>query len=273
MKKNLLTTLVSLFYISQCLYAQSPWTREKGATYLQLGLTTLSYSSLQFDGNKLDDRGNYTDNTIQAYAEHGITSKLEGQIIVPYKIASYNAENVSNTISGLGNISLGLKYKLVDKSWKISSGILYSANSIKKDADLVVKTTGINATTITPYLSAGSSYKKWYYFGNIGYGYMNNEYSDYLKATFELGYNIIPKGHLILVLDTRNPIAKENAFTNDPFQWASTLDRQTYNAFAIKGNYEFIEGKFGVNIATIGAFGIDNAPLAPTLNFGLYAKL
>ena len=102
---------------------------------------------------------------------------------------------------------------------------------------------------------------------------MNNNYSDYLKATFEVGYEIIKKGHLIFVLDTRDVIAKEDAFITDTAQWPSYLDRQTYNAIGLKANYEFIKDKFGANLAVIGATGIDNAPLAPTVNLGIYAKL
>lgn len=101
---------------------------------------------------------------------------------------------------------------------------------------------------------------------------MNNDYSDYLKATFEVGYEVIQNGHLIFVVDTRNTVAKEAAFTNDTAQWPSCLDRQTYNALGLKANYEFKKDKFGANFAAIGATGIDNAPLAPTFNFGIYTK-
>ncbi|WP_130734076.1 hypothetical protein [Flavobacterium sp. J27] len=272
MKKTAILSIVCAFGF-QFTNAQSPWTREKGSAYLQLGVTSLSYDALQLDGHKVENIGDYSDVTFQIYSEFGITNKLEAQLILPYKTANYDNAGVSQSISGLGNVSLGLKYKLSDGNWKISSGVLFTANSIKKDESLVVSSTGINANTILPYVSIGSSYNKWYYFGMLGYGYMDNDYSDYLKATIEVGYNIIPKGHLMLVLDTRNPIAKEDAYFNDAVQWASHLDRQTYNAIGIKANYEFIQDKFGANFSTFGAFGIDNAPLAPTINIGVYTKL
>lgn len=254
-------------------FAQSPWTREKGKTYVQLGFTSLNYNSYQLDGNRVDNFGKISDVTIQAYAEYGISKELEAQVILPYKVILFNNNktNTSENISGLGNVSLGLKYKLYDKTWKISAGIMYNAKSIKIDYDKGLST-GFNAATILPYVSVGSSKNKWYYFGNIGYGYMNNDYSDYLKATVEVGYKIIKNGHLIFVLDTRNVISKEDAFTTDTAQWSSYLDRQTYNAIGLKANYEFKKDKFGANFAAIGATGIDNAPLAPTLNFGVYAK-
>lgn len=272
MKKNVIVIILVLLGL-QFSIAQSPWTREKGKAYVQLGLTSLTYDTFQFDGEKLENVGDFSDITIQAYTEYGISDKLEAQLIIPYKVASYKNTGISESISGLSNISVGLKYKLSDKNWKISSGVLFSANSIKTNEDLVVSSTGINSSTILPYVTIGSSHNKWYYFGNIGYGYMNNDYSDYLKATIEIGYNIIPKGHLMLVLDTRNPTTKEDAFLNDNVQWASHLDRQAYNAFGIKANYEFIKDKIGANFSTFGAFGIDNSPLAPTINIGVYTKL
>jgi hypothetical protein len=67
--------------------------------------------------------------------------------------------------------------------------------------------TGFNANTFIPYLSIGTSNRKWYYIGNIGYGYMTNNYSDYLKFAAEIRYNITPKGYLILALDTKNSIS------------------------------------------------------------------
>ena len=271
--KNNIITAVLLLSISLC-NAQSPWTRDKGKSYIQLGFTSLNYNSYQLEGKKVENFGEISDNTIQVYAEYGITNKLEAQVILPYKTISFDdsATNTSESISGLGNVTLGLKYKWHDKTWKVSTGITYNAKSIKVDYDKGLST-GFNAATILPYISVGSSINKWYYFGNIGYGYMNNDYSDYLKATFEVGYEVIKKGHLIFVLDTRNVIAKEDAFITDTAQWPSYLDRQTYNAIGLKANYEFKKDKFGANFAAIGATGIDNAPLAPTLNSGIYVKL
>jgi len=265
--KNIILLLVTSFSL-----AQSPWTREKGKSYVQLGFTGLIYNTIKSNGEKIENLNEVSDLTTQIYVEYGITNKLEVLAVIPYKSISVDVpSNSSETISGLGNVSLGLKYKLQDTKWKISSGINYEARSLKIDYDKGLST-GFNAATILTYISVGSSKNKWYYFGNIGYGYMNNDYSDYLKATFEVGYEIIKNGHLIFVLDTRNVVSKEDAFTTDTAQWSSYLDRQTYNAIGLKANYEFLKDKFGANFAAIGATGIDNAPLAPTLNLGIYAK-
>lgn len=272
--KNLVAVVSVFVLLFQTSQAQSPWTREKGKAYVQLGFTGLVYDQIQFNGKETLLPNNISDLTIQAYSEYGISNKLEAQLIIPFKSVGYETKigSTSESLSGLGNLSLGLKYKLYDKKWKVSTGLLYSANSITKDEKIEL-TTGFNANTFLPYVTAGSSSGKWYYFAKLGYGYMDNDYSDFVNATFEVGYEIIKQGHLMFVLDTRNVVSKEDAFTKDSFQWSSYLDRQTYNAIGIKGNYEFKKDKFGANFAIIGATGIDNAPLAPTLNFGVYTKL
>lgn len=273
MRKSI--AVVSLFVLLiQTSQAQSPWTRDKGKAYIQLGFTGLFYDTVQLDGKETTLTNDVSDVTIQAYSEYAITNKLEAQLIIPFKSVGYESKlsTISESLSGLGNVSLGLKYKFYDKKWKVSTGLLYSANSISKDKEIEL-TTGFNANTFLPYITAGSSSGKWYYFAKLGYGYMDNDYSDFLNATFEVGCEVIKKGHLMFVFDTRNVVSKENAFNKEIYQWESYLDRQTYNAVGIKGNYEFKKDKFGANFALIGATGIDNAPLAPTLNFGIYTKL
>jgi len=272
MRKYIIILLVAVS--AQFTQGQSPWTKEKGKAYIQLGVSGLFYNKAQINGINTTLAADYTDITTQLYSEYGITDKLEALLIVPIKFAGFEtvANNTSRNLSGLGNLTLGLKYKIYNEKWKISTGLQYQANTSKNDL-ITGLSTDFNANTYLPYLSAGTSTGKWYYFGNIGYGYMTNNYSDYLKFAAEIGYNINPKGHLILALDTKNPVAKESAFTTNLTRWPSYLDRQTYNAVGLKYNYEFSPDKYGANISAFGAFGNDNAPLAPSINFAIYAKL
>ena len=273
MKKIIAITLLTLVF-TQVVNAQSPWTRDKGKAYVQLGFTGLFYNQFADEnGKKQDLNANISEASFQVYSEYGLTNKLTVNLIVPYKSISveYDFLNTTKNHSGIGNVSLGLKYKLSDKNWKISTGILYSANSISKNKTNFLAT-GFNASTILPYVTIGKSKNKWYYYGNIGYGYMDNDYSDFFRFNGEVGYEVIPKGHIILALDTKNIVSNETAFINDPYSNLSTSDRQNYNAFGLKLNYEFSKDKFGVNFAGFGAFDNKNAPLAPTLNFGLYSK-
>ena len=265
---------ILLLLIIQLGFAQGPWVREKNSAYIQLGGTSLQYDKQQQKQKLVDLNSNVSDITTQLYVEYGLGKKLEALIVVPYKIISENVKivNIKNNISGLGNVTFGLKYNLLNGNWKISPGLHYIANSIQK-SNTSGLTTGFNAATIFPYVSAGSSSNKWYYFGNFGYGHMNNNYSDFLRIGAEVGYNVIEKGHIMLVLDNRIIVSKEEAFNTDPSQWTSYSDQQSYMAAGLKLNYEFKKNKFGANFSAIGAFALNNAPAAPTLNFGIYTIL
>ncbi|MGA9638634.1 hypothetical protein [Flavobacterium sp.] len=272
MKKHTRLILIGIVLFSTTIQAQSPWTREKGKAYIQLGASGIFYNQAAIDGKTVDLNADYNDITSQLYTEYGLTDKLEGQLILPYKFISKKSttDNTNIDLSGLGNITLGLKYKIYDQAWKISSGLQYIANTIAYNNGV---STGFAANTWVPYVTAGTSIGKWYYYGNLGYGYMSNDYSDYLKFDGELGYNIIPKGHIILAFNSKNVVSKESAFYNENTQWLSYLDRQTYNALGLKLNYEFKPNQFGANFSVFGAFGNDNAPLAPSLNLGIYTKI
>lgn len=273
LKKMIFTVLITVIFVN-FVSGQGPWTLPKGKAFLQIGFTGLYYDKIQFDGLEKSLSGKIIDNTIQVYSEYGISNNLELALIIPYKSINFlnNTNNSEDMLTGFSNISIGLKYKLYDNRWKISSGLIFSANTISKKSSPQLSS-GFNAATIVPYIAAGSSTEKWYYFANIGYGYMNNDYSDFFKTTIEIGYRVIKNGHLIFSFDSRSVVSKEAAFENDKFQWPSYLDRQAYNAIGLKANYEFKKNKIGTNVAIIGASSIDNAPLAPTFNIGIYAKL
>lgn len=273
MKIKLKTTLILSFLFVQFVQAQSPWTRDKGKAYLQLGFSGIFYNKIEKNGKTVDLLYDVSDITSQIYGEYGLTNNLEAQLILPFKSVGYKSSNgnVSENLSGIGNVNLGLKYKIFNGNWKVSTGLQYAFNSITKD-NIKKLSTGFNAETVLPYVTAGTSSGKWYYFGNIGYGYMTNTYSDFFKFSAEVGYNITEKSHLIFVLDSKNIVSKEEAFNTDSYQWNSYLDRQSYTAAGLKFNYEFSKDKFGLNLAALGAFDLDNAPAAPSFNFGLYSK-
>ena len=165
------TILLLCFALSaQFIQAQSPWTKEKGKAYVQVGVSGLFYDKAQIDGINTTLDNDYSDITTQIYSEYGITDKLEALLIVPIKFASFESKitNATESLTGLGNITFGLKYKLHDKKWKIATGLQLQANSSNRDSNTGLST-DFNASTLLPYLSVGSSSGKWYYFGYIGY--------------------------------------------------------------------------------------------------------
>ena len=268
---NLKTSITLIFILCFCFFtqAQSPWTKEKGKAYIQLGASGIFFNKARIDGNKVKLGTNFSDITTQVYAEYGITSKLETQLVLPYK---FLYANDNRSYNNFGNITLGLKYLLSDKKWKVSTGVQYTPKTSDFDSETGFST-GFNAHTILPYITFGSSKGKWYYYGNVGYGFLTNNYSDFLRINIEAGYKFSPKGHLIFVIDTRNIIKKEAAFFEDTQQSIFYLDRQNYYGIGLKVNYEFKKDKFGVNTSIFGGIDNDNVALAPSYNLGVYVKL
>ena len=276
MKNKLKFLTVFAFLFSAISFAQSPWVRGKNNAFLQLGLSGIFYNQVEYNGNTINTNADFSDITTQLYTEYGVSNKLDFIAIVPYKTISYqvNNTNIKQDLSGISNITIGFKYLICDKKWKLSSGIYFSGNTTTYN-DAIGLRTGFQSNTIMPYVSYGSSENKWYYFANLGYGYMSNDYSDFLKLGAEVGYKFLKNTHLIVNLDLRNPISDEDFYTFDSPNYAITssyLDRQQYLGAGLKLNHEFVKDKYGINLGAIGALDLDNAPVAPSINFGLYAK-
>ena len=65
MKTKIKTLLILVLVSVQVAQAQSPWTREKGKTYLQLGFSGIFYNKLEFERKTIDLPYNVTDITSQ----------------------------------------------------------------------------------------------------------------------------------------------------------------------------------------------------------------
>lgn len=256
--------------------AQSPWAKGKSKTYFQVGYSNLSYDKVRYNNQTLDAGSKISDQTFQIYTEHGLSKKLDVIAIIPLKLinSTNSISKQEEKMSALGNIQMGLKYLVFDKNWKIASGIVLSANSTEENESNGLRS-GFNATTILPFISAGSSYKKFYFYGNVGYGYMNKNYSDFIKLTAELGYEALPKFHVIVNAEMRKIASKENAYLLDNVAFANTalyLDQQEYLATSFKLNYEFKKESFGANASFNSAFSLNNIAAAPVFNLGIYKK-
>ena len=276
MNKLIFASVVILVFTN--VFAQGPWTKGKNKAYLQIGFSGIFYDKVQINKKPVDLNVNISDVTTQFYGEYGITDQLDCTLILPYKsiAATSKVGNLKSDISGLSNITLGLKYKLLDNKWKISSGLFYSASNFKANESIGLRT-GFGANTYLPYVTAGSSSGNFYYFGNIGYCYMSNDYTDFLKVGGEIGYKVATKSHLILNLDLKQPLKAEKYFDsidNSFYQFSTTyIDKQQFIGLGLKFNNEFIDDKFGANLGINIATNIDNLPSKPSYNFGVYYKL
>lgn len=274
--KNFYTILLLLLCTLQ--FAQGPWTQGKNKGYFQAGFSGIFYDRIRIDEKNASLSSSISDITSQLYSEYGITNTLDVSLNIPYKNTTATPKDGSkiNSITGFSNITIGFKYKIHDQKWKVATGLFYSTNTIKSN-DMIALRTGYDATTILPYLAVGTSNNKLYYFINLGYGYMSNNYTDYVKIDSEIGYKFLRKTHIILNLDLKKAVNEEKYFesvSNAIYKSTAIYsDKQEFYSIGLKLNHEFITNKLGLNIGAIGAFYVNNLPVAPAIHSGIYYKI
>ena len=269
-----------LITISFNVYSQSPWTQKKGESYLQLSFTTIpSYSTL-FGNPEYNTERKINDNTLQLYAEYGISDKTTLIANLPLKMVASN-EVTSPTITpfttedsqtALGNIQLGIKQNFYNNKWLISGQLLLEANTGTYEEASGLRT-GYDAWTITPTFIVGRGFNNWYIQAFTGVDIRTNEYSSAFKLGGEAGYKALDWLWVAGFLD--GVASFQNGDFLDPTNNRLTglyVNNQSYAAFGVKLIGEF-DKNFGVNAGFGGAFDGRNVAKSPALSLGLYYKL
>lgn len=279
MKK--LKTLVALLFVSSML-AQSPWTKKKNEAYLQLSFTTISNYDELFGNPDYATERKITDNTLQVYAEYGITDKTTLFGNIPLKMVK-SGDLVSQTVlpipfttasseTSLGNIQLGVKHNFYNKKWLLSGqlGIEANTSSYKNASGL---RTGYDAWTFTPLFLVGRGFNNWYIQAFTGFDVRTNDYSSNYKLGGEVGYKAIDWLWVAGFLD--GVASLKNGDRVDTIANRLTglyVNNQSYAAFGLKLIGE-INKNFGANVGLGGALGGRNVAKKPAISFGLYYKL
>lgn len=101
------------------------WTQKKHHFYSKFSLHRFE-SKAQFllngDRQPLLDNGRVLDVSVFYYLEYGIYDDLTFVLSAPVKIINFSCaiEGCDDSSSGLGDVTLGLRYKLSEKSWVIA---------------------------------------------------------------------------------------------------------------------------------------------------------
>ncbi|WP_046755285.1 transporter [Kordia jejudonensis] len=273
--KNLYTIIALLS--SAILFAQSPWTQEKGKFYTQLSFTTIAnYDEVFGDPEYTTDR-EITDNTLQFYGEYGLTSKTTLLLNVPLKFintgdaVSQNPFTSEETISSFGNIGFGVKHQFYKKKWIVSGQLQVEANTGMFDRPSGIRT-GRDAWTFTPTINIGRSFDTFYVQAFTGIDLTTNNYSNNFKFGGEVGTKVHSKIWLVGFLDIVNSF--NDGDINLPISNLGTalyVNNQEYAAFGLKAIGE-INKSFGGVLTFGGAFSGNNVAKQAALTVGVYHK-
>lgn len=267
--------------------AGGPWTRPKGGGYAQIGVTYIGYSTL-FDGNGdiVNLRRKVTDFTTQGYLEYGITNKLTGIAIVPFKYVTTGDEVLesdyfndaskfsdtllpSGSLFGPGNIKLGLRYNFINKKYIFSGELNAEYGYVSYDCATALRT-GYDAWVIEPQLSFGRGWNKVYFFAEGSFRYRTNNHSNELNGAVEIGYKFIKSRTWIAFRSEGRKSLKDGSFDNNNnrlLHTGLTPNNQEYVGYGIKVAQP-IGNHFAINLGLFGGMGHWVAA-TPSINFGI----
>jgi hypothetical protein len=113
MKKGIILLIINVLYISSTT-AQSGWTRAKGGFYGKLGYSMVSGNEYYNEAGKLASQNNtFRQQALNLYGEYGITKNITG--IVNFPLVKFNSYETTNTVSGVGDPQLELKFAILKK--------------------------------------------------------------------------------------------------------------------------------------------------------------
>lgn len=278
--RRLLITLLVLLTLPTLSMAGGPWIRGHRKGFVQLGYSGLYYNAVFGPtGSERAVFRNTSDVTLQLYAEYGLAKGWEIRGVLPYKLLKTgpSTDRTANpapagTLNGIGNIGLGIKRALLDGPVKLSVGVDALASTFTNNDRLGLRT-GYEGFTVLPYLSVGSGGGRTYYFAEAGYGFMTQNYSNFLKLNGEYGYRLHPRLWVAGTLDFRLPAKNGPFFNTEAYQFTGTyLNDQLYLGAGIKAAYDVVPDKFGLTGSVIGALAGQNVPFSRSYNAGIFIK-
>jgi protein XagA len=163
------------------------WTPKSGAAYHKLA--AYHFSSDRSFGARAPDLRSYSDTNLTYYFEYGLTDRLTFVSSIPYKRLS--SERSSGTVrsTGIGDIDLGLRYRLLQDgplvlstSWLLKAPYAYSSNAALPPGNGQVDFEGR--------LLFGYGLGSNGYFGaELGYRYRAEAPADELRYLVEYGFD------------------------------------------------------------------------------------
>ena len=175
--------IIILFFVFSSFnsLAQGSWVKGKDKAYFQLGGSRFYHNQSVINRNRKKAGNNYCNLTTQLHSEYDLKNKLDAHIIIPRKFLGFkNSSLIKKSLTAFSNIVTLLKYLIYNKKVKMNIGFSAESNAISKEKEIGL-CSGFDASTIFPHVAIVNSKNRFYYFLNLGYGYVINNYNDYIK--------------------------------------------------------------------------------------------
>jgi len=205
---RLIATFGLFAVLSAALWPQTvfagAWTVKKGGMYNKVYVNSFSTTeNFNKNGDKepMSNNGEFTDTNLVYYEEYGLKDNITLFTSVPYKQIKYEDDSIINKTNGIGDIDLGVRYRLLNKSFILSAqGLVKIPSAYDKNVAMPL---GNGQTDVEFRLLFGKSlYPLPMYFGlELGYRYRADAPSDEYKYLIELGGDLTKSVYLRTKLD------------------------------------------------------------------------
>lgn len=263
--------------------AGSPWTQKKGSGFVQLAVYTIGpYDNLyQSSGDDFRTGREITDDTLEVYAEYGLTERWTIVGSAPLKLLE-TGDPVANpsldpptieagTRSTLGNVRVAGRRKLVDGSFVLSGQLDLELPTGSFDEATGISS-GHDAFTLTPSIAAGKGVSRAYVFGYLGFGLRSGDFSSDWRLGAEGGFRVLGRVWLVGMLDS------VRSFENGDVQLARAnletglyVNDQEYLAYGFKLLVDASK-RLGFQATTYSASSGNNVARSPLSGLGVYFK-
>ncbi|MEZ4884080.1 MAG: hypothetical protein R3E32_05010 [Chitinophagales bacterium] len=228
--------------------AQNGWTRKAKGLYAQAAISTFSSNNYyNTDGELFNAGSTFQSRGLLLYGEYGLTDRFTAMLDLP--LLMLNSFNTTETVAGIGNAKLGLKYRLLknipislqvdfevptDDGIKLSNakepnslGMIDQINLPTSDGEFNVWTT----------LAASQSTSNGKTFGSV-YTSLNlrtESFSNQLQVGLELGHLFFDKLYLIGKVKIQDKLSSDSGSPSASFLYG---EGTTFTSYGLTTMYK-----------------------------------
>lgn len=253
---------------SVCVTSQA-WTKAKGEGFFKADYSFIRSNMLLNNDSKVVDADKIANNVFGIYGEYGLTNKITVIGYVPALVANQNATKNQN-FTGIGDIDLGLRIALpIGKLAMSLNAFVGLPTGTNDNANLL--NTGDGELNQLVKLAAGSGGAKWWTQASIGFNNRSKNYSDEIRADFEIGYKLLNE-KLLAILKINNVNSRDNG-TAPISPYGLYSNNVGYLGIGPELLYYINESKSaGIIGRFAGAFSGRNTQAAPQASIGFFLQ-
>jgi protein XagA len=268
---NVLKSFFCFLLVGQAILLNGQaWTKAKGEGFFKADYSFIRSNKLLNNDSKIVDADKIANNVFGIYGEYGLANKITVFGYVPAIVANQNATKNQN-FTGIGDIDLGLRIALpvgkIAMSINASIGLPVGTND-----RIDFLNTGDGEMNQIVKLAAGSGGTKWWTQASIGFNNRTKNYSDEIRADFEIGYKLL--GEKLLAILKINSVKSRDNGTVPINPYGLYSNNVGYVGVGPELLYYLNSSKSaGISGRFAGAFSGRNTQAAPQASIGFFLQV